>query len=242
MMLPDCILPDWPAPPCVHALQTTRAGGVSRAPCDSFNLALHVGDEAFSVAANRSRLREWLPDEPFWLEQCHGIRVVQAGQGTLVPAADACVTRERRKVCAVMTADCLPVLLCDQAGSEVGVAHAGWRGLAGGVIEATVTAMKTPGSGLMAWLGPAIGQQAFEVGNEVRKCFVAHDPQAGQAFIPHGEKYLADIYQLARQRLHALGITQVYGGGLCTFSDRERFFSYRRDGRCGRMATLVWIA
>jgi polyphenol oxidase len=245
------IIPDWPAPPGVHALQTTRRGGFSQAPYDSLNLGLHVGDDPLAVAANRHVLNSLLPDEPVWLEQVHGTEVVLAEDAGCRPAADACITRRNNAVCVVMTADCLPLLLCDQAGSVVGVAHAGWRGLADGVIAATIHAMGEPGENLMAWLGPAIGQQAFEVGGEVRETFLRHDPASAAAFTlldateegeDAGGKYLADIYQLARRRLQALGITQIYGGGFCTHGDQERFFSYRRDGQTGRMATMIWMA
>lgn len=253
------ICPDWPAPASVRALQTTRQGGFSRAPYDTLNLGLHVGDDALTVAANRNLLNSHVPSEPVWLEQVHGTTVVTAEQAGCVPRADACVARSKNAVCVVMTADCLPVLLCDRAGTVVGAAHAGWRGLADGVIEATVRAMAVPGSDLMAWLGPAIGPRAFEVGGEVREIFLSHAPASISAFSPapvdqvglgqlsgdgrgEGEKFLADIYQLARQRLNALGITQIHGGSFCTWSDPERFFSYRRDGRTGRMATMIWLA
>jgi YfiH family protein len=241
------ITPCWSAPPGVHALQTTRLGGFSRSPYDCLNLGLHVGDDLLAVAANRHVLNSLLPCEPVWLEQVHGTEVVQAESAGCRPLADACITRQKNAVCVVMTADCLPLLLCDQAGSVVGAAHAGWRGLAHGVIEATVAAMGESGEYLMAWLGPAIGPQAFEVGGEVREAFLHHDPASAAAFTPShltggGGKFLADIYQLARLRLQALGLTQIYGGGFCTYGDQERFFSYRRDGRTGRMATMIWMA
>lgn len=236
------IHPDWPAPPGVRALATTRRGGVSRAPWQSFNLADHVGDDAHAVAANRALLCRELPAEPLWLAQVHGARCVDAALAALGPEADASFTRRRGAVCAVLTADCLPVLLCDDRATVVGVAHAGWRGLAAGVIEATVAAMNEPGMHLMAWLGPAIGPQAFEVGGEVRQVFIAGDPGAASAFAPAaGGKWLCDIYQLARRRLDALGIQRIGGGGGCTASDAERFFSHRRDGVSGRMASMVWL-
>lgn len=237
----ECIVPQWPAPQSVRALQTTRLGGVSRPPYDSLNLGTHVGDDPLAVAANRNRLSALVPGEPVWLEQVHGIRVEQADVVGCAPTADACVSRRPRGVCVVMTADCLPVLLCDKAGTVVAAAHAGWRGLADGVIESTVQAMQAAPADLMAWLGPAIGPQAFEVGPEVRTAFVAHDPAAAAAFLPHDGKFLADLYQLARQRLAGLGVTGVYGGDLCTYSDPQRFFSYRRDGRTGRMASMIWL-
>jgi YfiH family protein len=236
------IVPDWPAPPGVHALQTTRLGGVSLPPYDSLNLGMHVGDDPLAVASNRHSLSRWLPSEPVWLEQVHGTAVLLAEGASCHPLADACVTRKKNTVCVVMTADCLPVLLCDQAGTVVGVAHAGWRGLADGVIEATVKVMAAAGTELMAWLGPAIGPNAFEVGAEVREAFLAHDPASGSAFTPRAGKYLADIYGLARQRLRATGITKIHGGGFSTHGDRERFFSYRRDGRTGRMGTFIWLS
>ncbi len=241
----DVLVPDWPAPPSVQALQTTRAGGVSAAPYDTLNLGLHVGDHPLSVAVNRQRLSGLLPSEPVWLDQVHGTTVVEAGHTGCIPRADAIVTRNLNAVCVVMTADCLPVLLCDVHGTVVGAAHAGWRGLAGGVIESTVKAMQVDPAQLMAWLGPAIGPQSFEVGNEVRETFISQDSLATQAFTPLGEsgdgKYLADLYALARLRLKSMGVDRIYGGGFCTYSDRERFYSYRRDGQTGRMASLIWL-
>lgn len=238
----DFIVPDWPAPPRVHALQSTRLGGVSRAPYDSLNFGMHVGDDPYAVATNRQRLNAHVPSEPVWLEQVHGTEVIIADMASCAPRGDAAIARHTHSVCAIMTADCLPVFLCDEAGSVVGLAHAGWRGLAEGVIEATVKAMQVPGGRLMAWLGPAIGPQAFEVGAEVRATFVGHDPASAVAFAPHGDKYLADIYALARLRLAAQGVTQVWGGDLCTYSDPQRFYSYRRDGRTGRMVSLIWLS
>ena len=244
----DWLVPDWPAPVSVHAGTTTRLGGVSVAPYDSLNLGDHVGDNVAAVAANRSLLKQGhgLPAEPVWLKQVHGIAVVDAAVVSDVPVADASFSHQSNIVCAVMTADCLPVLLCDQAGSVVAAVHAGWRGLADGVIEATVKQMGVAASNLMAWLGPAIGPKAFEVGDEVRQQFIAQDPQAVEAFQPSAlssapGRWLADIYLLARQRLARLGIEQVYGGDCCTYSDAERFYSYRRDGVTGRMAALIWL-
>jgi len=237
------IVPDWPAPARVKAVQTTRrGGGVSKPPYDSLNLGMHVGDDGYAVAANRNLLNTICPGEPVWLEQVHGTAVLMAETAGCAPQADACITRMPNSVCAVMTADCLPVFLCDDAGTVAGVAHAGWRGLADGVIESTVIAMKVVPSSLMAWLGPAIGPKAFEVGPEVREAFLRRLPDAEFAFVPKGEKYLADIYLLARQRLQALGISRIYGGDFCTYSDPERFYSYRRDGRTGRMASLIWLS
>jgi len=282
-LLEYCIIPDWPAPAQVKALQTTRQGGISSAPYNSLNLGGHVGDAPLAVARNRMLLNTLLPSEPVWLEQVHGTLVANAeaascgcdtlltksavcGSSRLVtpPApdgstapcrgdqpqacpelsrrADACIARHRAAVCVVMTADCLPVLLCDEQGSVVGAAHAGWKGLAAGVIEATVQAMNIAPQNLMAWLGPAISQDAFEVGEEVRDTFVKYDSQAASAFIPgQSGKWFADIYALARLRLEALGITQIYGGSYCTYREREKFFSYRRDGMTGRMGTFIWL-
>jgi len=238
------IRPGWPAPDCVHALVTTRAGGVSVAPYDSLNLGVHVGDDPARVAENRRRLRALLPEEPCWLNQVHGTTVLDADMwvGGL-PDADAVVSRRSGRVCVVMTADCLPVLLCDDAGTVVGAAHAGWRGLHGGVLEATVAAMAVPPSTLMAWLGPAIGPAAFEVGDEVRQAYVGQDPRAAGAFQTTQQpgKWMADLYALARFRLEALGVVRVHGGEFCTHADATRFYSYRRDGVTGRMASLIWL-
>ena len=241
-LLEHCLIPDWPVPKNVHALQTTRSGGVSVAPFDSFNLGTHVGDAPQAVARNRQLLAPLMLSEPVWLQQVHGTVVVNADAASCVPQADACIARHRGAVCVVMTADCLPVLLCDETGTVVGAAHAGWKGLAAGVIEATVQAMDVDPHKLLAWLGPAISQRAFEVGAEVRAEFIAQNPQATEAFLPGvGGKWMADIYLLARQRLHALGVTRVSGGDLCTHSDPARFFSYRRDGVTGRMGTFIWL-
>lgn len=240
------IVPDWPAPARVRALLTTRSGGVSPAPYASLNLGDHVGDEARNVAENRARVAACLPAAPRWLNQVHGTTVLELGLDAvsqLPPEADAALARESGQVCAVMTADCLPVLLCDQAGTVVAAAHAGWRGLHGGVLERTVAAMARPGGQLLAYLGPAIGPESFEVGDEVRALFVADGAEAQAAFKPlRPGKWLANIYLLAHQRLARLGIHAVYGGGFCTVREAERFFSYRRDGATGRMASLIWLA
>ena len=234
------ILPDWPAPPRVKSLMTTRAGGVSGAPWASLNLGDHVGDDPAHVAANRARLRQQLPADPGWLKQIHSTTVVEAGAGLL--EADAAFTRRAATVCAVLTADCLPVLLCNRTGSVVAAAHAGWRGLAGGVLEASVAAMQVPASEIMAWMGAAIGPQAFEVGDEVRQAFIAQHPEAAVAFLQHAPgKWLADIYQLARIRLNQVGVQAIYGGERCTFNETDSFYSYRRDGVTGRMASLIWL-
>jgi len=237
----DFIVPNWPAPANVKAIQTTRVGGVSLAPYDSFNLGAHVNDNALHVAQNRQMLSPLLPSEPVWLNQVHGIDVVDAATASCVPEADASFTHQKNVVCVTMTADCLPVLLCNQQGTVIASIHAGWRSLCDGVIEATVAKMGVNNNDLMAWLGPAIGPNTFEVGSEVRAQFIAKDAQSTAAFKPYGEKWLADIYTIARQRLNHLGITQVYGGEHCTYSDSERFFSFRRDGDTGRMATLIWL-
>lgn len=242
MSATDWLTAGWPAPTRVRTLITTRNGGVSQPPYASLNLGTHVGDDAQHVADNRALLRAQLPAEPAWLNQIHSTIVLDAATVQHTPDADASYTRARDTVCVVMTADCLPVLLCDRSGSVVAAAHAGWRGLCSGVLERTIAAMGVPGGELMAWMGPAIGPDAFEVGAEVRAAFAAHDPAASNAFTPIGDnKFLADIYQLARQRLQAAGVGAVYGGDLCTVIDRQRFFSYRRDGRTGRMASLIWL-
>lgn len=250
-MIPPSIIPDWPAPPNVRALQTTRDGGVSVGAYASLNLGDHVGDDPVAVERNRALLRANLPADPVWLKQVHGNVVADADHAVGVPDADASVARKAGSICAVMTADCLPLLLCDEAGTVVAAAHAGWRGLAGGVVEATVKAMNVKPERLLVWLGPAIGPAAFEVGDEVRQAFMAHDPEAAKAFVPRfpltphlpltASKWLADIYLLARQRLALLGVRRVYGGGLCTFTDAQKFYSYRRDRATGRMATLIWL-
>ena len=238
----ELLVPAWPAPTNVRALQTLRTGGCSPAPWNSFNLGNHVGDSPALVAANRTMLRERLPAEPLWLQQVHGIAAVNADFEANLQEADAAIARQPGRVCAVMTADCLPVLLCDRAGRVVAAAHAGWRGLAAGVLEATIKKMDVPASDLLAWLGPAIGPKCFEVGDEVRATFVDKDPSATLAFDakPSG-KWLADIYTLARQRLQAAGVNSISGGDFCTFTEAERFFSYRRDGVTGRMASLIWL-
>lgn len=237
--------PDWPAPENIKALVTTRQGGVSAAPYDSFNLGLHVGDKSQHVLQNRQQLQQRLATRhaPQWLQQVHGIDVIEASVDGTVPQADACFTTQAGLSCAVMTADCLPVLFCTTNGDRVAAAHAGWRGLADGVLEVTVARLQVPAAELLVWLGPAIGPQQFEVGVDVRDAFLAFSDDCDKAFSARADKpghWLADIYQLARIRLHALGIEQIYGGDFCTFSDKTRFFSYRRDGVTGRMASLIW--
>jgi YfiH family protein len=238
------IYPQWPAPGHVHAVSTTRTGGVSLPPYDSYNLASHVGDEDTAVYANRQQLARQLglPAEPCWLEQVHGHEVIDAAMRPVTPSADASYCRQPGDVCAVMTADCLPVLFCDQRGEVVAAAHAGWRGLASGVLEATVKAMGVQADSILAWLGPAIGPAAFEVGGEVRTAFVDRQSQAAAAFSPlDNGQWLADIYQLARLRLVSAGVERLYGGGFCTFSDPKRFYSFRRQSITGRMASLIWM-
>lgn len=237
----DCLVPDWTAPPGVRALQTLRTGGCSPAPWASFNLGDHVGDDPARVTANRAELRQALPAEPLWLTQVHGTTVVDAALAPQGVSADASFATQPGQVCAVMTADCLPVLFCDRAGTIVAAAHAGWRGLLDGVLENTIAALQVVPGDLLAWLGPAIGPECFEVGDEVRAAFVARDAEVAGCFRAHGSKWLADIYALARQRLLQAGVTAISGGGACTVSDAERYFSYRRDGVTGRMATLIWL-
>ncbi|HEV2110974.1 MAG TPA: peptidoglycan editing factor PgeF [Gammaproteobacteria bacterium] len=242
----EWIRPDWPAPARVHAVSTTRDGGVSTGVYASLNLGQHVGDEPAAVAENRRRLLAalGLADEPRWLEQVHGKRVARL-EGEAVPEpADAAATDVSGEACVIMTADCLPVLFCDTSGTRVAAAHAGWRGLAAGVLEASVRAMDTVPGELLAWMGPAIGPKAYEVGEEVRRAFLAHDPRATAAFAPGKApgKWWCDLYMLARQRLEAAGVQRIHGGGYCTYRERERFFSFRRDGECGRMASLIWLA
>jgi polyphenol oxidase len=236
------LVPDWPAPPNVRALITTRPGGASQGPYASFNLGEEVGDEPSAVERNRARLRSFLPADPLWLHQVHGTEVVDAESARRLPHADGAVARTRAAVCAVLTADCLPVLLASRAGDVVGIAHAGWRGLAGGVIEATVARMAVAPGAIVAWLGPGIGRRAYEVGLDVRDAFVARDPGAAEAFGPTGAgKYLADLCALAKRRLAAAGVKTVHGGGFCTYEDSARFFSHRRDRTTGRFASLVWL-
>lgn len=238
------IVPDWPAPSSVRAVSTLRGGGVSAPPFGSWNLADHVGDDPTAVQNNRLRLRELLdlPAEPRWLRQVHGTRAVAAVPGLEGGEADAAWSRVPGCICAVLTADCLPILFCDRQGTRVAAAHAGWRGLAAGVIEATVRRMGADPAQLVVWLGPAIGPAAFVVGAEVRAAFVAADAGATAAFrAAQDGRWYADLFALARRRLAAAGILEVYGGGLCTYSDSARFYSYRRDGVTGRMASLIWL-
>lgn len=239
------IEPDWPAPARVRALTTTRSGGISEAPWHSLNLGDHVGDNPAHVAENRQRLADsiGLPaDRIAWIRQTHGTRVARF-PGPENPEADASVTDQTDLACAILTADCLPVAFCNTEGTKIAAAHAGWRGLCNGILENTAKQIGTP-ENTLAWLGPAIGPDQFEVGPEVRKAFLAHNPQAAVAFKPSPNRpghYLANLYQLARQRLNSAGITRIYGGTHCTVTESDRFFSYRRDGTTGRMATLIWL-
>jgi polyphenol oxidase len=239
------LTPEWPVPPEVHAAFTLRSGGVSAAPFDSLNVGTHVGDEVAAVAENRRRVRAQLrlPEEPAWVEQVHGIALLDLDEHRPagIVAADAAITRCAGPVCAVQVADCLPVLLAARDGSAVAAAHAGWRGLAAGVLEATVRRLAVEPDDLIAWLGPAIGQAHFEVGEEVRRAFLAHDGAAASAFVANARgRWQCDLAGLARRRLTTLGLTGVFGGEWCTYANASRFFSYRRDGRCGRMAALIW--
>jgi YfiH family protein len=244
----------WQLPPGVRAAFTTRRGGVSLPPWDSFNLAMHVNDAPAHVAANRARLRELLglQAEPAWLDQVHGVAVSDLdGVAPTAPtaptaatapiSADASIASRAGSACVVMVADCLPVLFTTRNGEKFGAAHAGWRGLASGVLEATVRALRVPGSDLMAWLGPCISRENFEVGEEVREEFVRQDPCASAYFDRNARgRWQADLVGLAKRRLSQLGVTDVAGGHWCTYADRERFYSHRRDGKGGRMAALIW--
>jgi polyphenol oxidase len=252
----DLIFPNWPQPANVKAFFTTRAGGVSvntdLADFATLNLGRSTDDAAEAVDENRRRVAALLPRAPKWLSQVHGSRVVIADEVINLREdvkADAIATSVPNSPCAVMVADCLPVLFCDETGQHVAAAHAGWRGLAAGVLENTVAAMQVPATSIMAWLGPAIGPSAFEVGNDVREAFVSRDPVAVHCFVPRGDdhpdKFMADIYALARLSLARAGVTRVYGGEFCTVEDASRFFSYRREGKIGRktgrMAGIIWI-
>jgi hypothetical protein len=244
--------PDWPAPASVRSWVTTRAGGQSAGAYSSLNLATHVGDAPERVAENRARLvRELaLPSEPVWLAQVHGSGVLDLDAAFdaarrdrgAPPTADAAVTARAGVVCAVLTADCLPVIFCDRAGTRVGIAHAGWRGLLAGVLPAAAHAMRAPPAALVAWLGPAISPAAYEVGADVRDAYLARDASAARHFSPNARgRWQADLYGLARASLASAGVTAVHGGGFCTFAEERRFFSHRREAPCGRMATLVWL-
>lgn len=239
------IIPDWPAPRAVRAACSTREGGVSTGLHAGLNLGRSSGNEPAVVAENRRLLAEHLhlPRAPEWLRQVHGTRVVEQPYLPAEPEADAAFTTQAGIVCCVQAADCLPVLFCDDDATVVAAAHAGWRGLCGGVLESTVAALPVEAGRVMAWLGPAIGPEAFEVGEEVREAFIAADPAAAACFRAGDApgKHYGDLFALARQRLARAGITRVYGGGISTHADPARFYSFRRDGICGRMAALIWI-
>ncbi len=244
------LTPEWPAPKRVRAAFTLRTGGVSAPPYDSLNVGAHVGDAAAAVAENRRRVcaQLELPAEPLWLEQVHGIEVLdldatRSPASAATPTADAAITRRAGSVCVMQVADCMPVLFAARDASAVAAAHAGWRGLAAGVVEATVARLGVPPRELVAWLGPAIGPRHFEVGEEVRAAFLQPDAAAAAAFSANARgRWQCDLGALARRRLAALGVAAVFGGSWCTYADPARFFSYRRDGQCGRMAALIWLA
>ena len=239
------VCPTWPAPSSVRAYVSTRIGGVSSVPFDGLNLGLHVQDDSEAVMRNRQLFASYIdmPDSATWLNQVHGTDVVSLPCESFPDSADAAFSSSVNQVCAVLTADCLPVFFCNQSGTQVAVAHAGWRGLCAGVLESTLAQFDEKDVA-MAWLGPAIGPNAFEVGGEVREAFISVLPDAEIAFKPAEEagKWLGDLYLLAKQRLVAAGVTQIYGGDYCTFTDEEHFYSYRRDGKTGRMASVIWIA
>ena len=238
----EIIQPDWPAPANVRAFTTTRIGGFSKGQWGELNLGGSCGDDPSHVKQNRALLQTLLPCEPRWLRQVHGKKVAVWDEGLDSKAeADAVTSQQTGQVCAVLTADCLPVLFCNKAGTKVAASHAGWRGLAAGVLEATVSAMACDPGELMAWLGPAIGPQAFEVGKDVYDAFLSLDTKNVAAFKPHGDRWLADLYELARLALARIGIEQVSGGQHCTYSEPDKFFSYRRDGVTGRMASVIWL-
>ena len=242
---PGFITPEWPAPANVHALSTLRTGGYSSGPYKGFNLADHTGDNAAAVRSNRVLLREHfsLPAEPIWLQQVHSNRIIAADPDKVGDEADGSWTSRAGSVCAVMTADCLPVLICNQQGNKVAAAHAGWRGLHAGVVTNAIRKLESDPAELMVWLGPAIGPRAFEVGAEVFRAFTDRNAENLSAFRRTGDQHwLCDLYQLARIELFNQGLTSVFGGNECTFTDEQRFYSYRRDGDTGRMASLIWLA
>lgn len=241
------IVPDWPAPRCVRAAVTTRHGGVSLGPYSSLNLGDHVGDGMSAVMENRAKLKAalHLPSEPLWLKQVHGCNVATIGQATSDCTADAAIATVAGDVCAVLTADCLPLLICNIHGNKVAAIHAGWRGLAAGVIEKTLQQLNVLPTELLAWMGPAIGPSAFEVGTEVRNIFIQQHPDVTFAFTPSPRNlsaWMANIYALARYRLEQQGVGFIGGGNFCTVNDAELFFSHRRDsGITGRMASIIWL-
>jgi len=237
------LTPNWNAPAHVKAISTTRAGGFSQAPFKSNNLAMHVGDDPQIVATNRAQLNKYLPAAPLWLDQQHTTIVVENSHNhsQLPPIADASITQAANVVCCVMTADCLPVLITNKLGTQVAAVHAGWRGLCDGIIENTLAKFDCAPQDIVVWLGPAIGPQHFEVGGDVLAKFCQHHPTDERYFVVHGDRYLANIYQLATARLVRLGIGEISGGAYCTFGQADLFYSYRREGQTGRMATMIWI-
>ena len=242
-MTVELISPDWPSPPGILAGTTTRDGGASRDRYSSLNLGLHVGDDPKTVEENRQRFADSasLPSDPVWLSQTHSCNVAVDSPASKDQGTDALVTRLAGRVAVVMTADCLPVVFAARDGSEIGIAHAGWRGLCGGILERTVATMVTEAGSIIAWLGPAISQPAFEVGPEVREQFIGHDSGSEVHFLENSRgRYQADLCGLARLRLRRAGVIDIYGGGFCTYADSDRFFSYRRDGQCGRFATFIY--
>jgi polyphenol oxidase len=239
------IHPDWPASVPIHACTTTRQGGASTPPYEGLNLANRVGDSVENVRANRQWLVEHLslPSQPYWLKQVHGNRVIDPAEPSIDPYADGVCTSAKGTVCAVLTADCLPVLLCDRAGTRVAALHCGWRGLVRGLLQAGLDQLQRPPEEILAWLGPAIGAQAYEVGEEVYSAFSACDPPLAQAFTPsRSGRWLLDLYGIARRLLKGYGVDAIYGGQHCTYRESQLFFSHRRDGTTGRMASLIWIA
>lgn len=242
----EIIQPNWPAPAHVKALTTTRNGGFSVGSYASFNLSNLVGDEPGTVKRNRGLLREalQLPAEPLWLKQVHGSRVIDAFDAAPGEEADGCVTGTPGVVCAVLTADCLPIFLCDRRSTRIAILHAGWRGLAAGVIEEGLRRIQLPPANLLVWLGPAIGPSAYEVGDDMRRAFVEQDKETAQSFTPVPDRpghWLADLYDIARRRLRAQGVHAIHGGLRCTFRERNLFYSHRREGACGRMASIIWL-
>lgn len=240
----ELITPQWPAPPQVKAYTTTRQGKYSTPPYHGFNLADHVGDNPQTVNANRALLRKRLnlPTEPRWLRQIHGTTTIAVETNLVNCQADAAYATTAGQVCVILTADCLPVFFCDRAGTRVALAHAGWRGCAAGVLETTIQRLQVSPSNLLVWLGPAIGPQVFEVGEEVRTAFIDYLPAAATAFIPtRPGHWLANLYLLARQRLEQQGVTAIYGGDFCTYQQTELFYSHRRAKITGRMASLIWL-
>lgn len=240
----DLIIPDWPAPNWIRAYTTTRMGGFSHAPYNSLNIATHVGDNLDDVSKNRQLLQNnlHLKKTIIWLEQVHGNTAISADHPIDILAADAIYSRTKQTVCAVQTADCLPLLVCSSSSYCVAAIHAGWKGLSNGIIETTIEALALPPNDILVWLGPAIGPKAFVVGKEVFQSFTDKDREAEAAFQPiENNLWQANLYKLAQQRLHKLGIASIYGGNYCTFTDNHRFFSYRRDQITGRMLSLIWV-